>query len=117
MNAVPDFITRAEDSWAARHERETAAYERAQEQLEAEFMAAACVPLIATVSVPLAGQPGRRSPFVDQFYDQLTEPKNHDLAARLVSIAMRTVEGLEIVKTMAKQHAEFWADGVEGSDE
>jgi len=110
VNTAPCFVTRAEDSYATRQERREAREERARETLSAEFMAAACMPLIATVSVPVPGQQHRRDSFMDTFFDDLTARKNRDLAARAISILMRSVEGQEVVKTLAEQHADFYCE-------
>lgn len=105
---APDCLTQAEDDHAERLERKERLREQAFDRLKAEYIAAACVPAIATVSVPTDREPGRRWAFVRVFEDDICE----GFTARVVSVLMRSDEGRKLIDEMAEKHARFFADDV-----
>ena len=107
MMFSPDALTQAEDRHAEMLARKEARSTSAAETLSAEYMAAACLPTIATVAVPTDREPGRRWPFIRVFEDDLSAP---DRMARAISILMRSVEGRELVQEMADAHGENFAE-------
>ena len=104
------LVTRAENNAAARLERRENELERAADGLAAEYMAAACVPLMSTVHAPTDRMPQRRLPFLDVFADGLTWSKNRHLMANAVSILRRSTEGLALLEELSRQHGAEYAD-------
>lgn len=101
------------DRHIARLERQEDRRRDARELLRAEYMQAVSMPLLTTVSTPTDMQPMRRTPFLDVLGDGLTWSKNRTLLARVVFLMSRTVEGLELLNELAKQHADDYADEVQ----
>ncbi len=102
MRPQPCLVSRAEDTYAATLARDEAAQERAKAQLFAEFMQAASLPALTTVSTP--GNVRARIPFTESFMDDM----DHALTARVVSILMRTDDGQALIRELAEKHAEFF---------
>ena len=73
--------------------------------LAGEYMAAATLPLLTTVSTP--GSVRKRVPFLERFADELGV---NALTARMVSILMRSEEGKALMQEMAQAHAEWFVD-------
>lgn len=111
----PDCLTQAEDDHAERLERKERSRDEAAAALEAEYMAAATMPLLSTVAYPVTY--GRRQPFLDAFESDLTCNRNRHLLARVVSILLRDEAGKATVRELAQQYADSWADELAGDDE
>lgn len=105
---TPCYVTQDTARYYAKAESDEQRREELLEHLEAEYMAAACVPLIASVSTPTDRQSGRRAPFLEMFTDKLSEDRAK--AARVVAILMRDAEGKKLVEEMAAEHAAWFID-------
>lgn len=104
------LMTRAENSWAARHEREEQALECDRQRLYDEFMQALSCPLVGHVTT----SKGRRYPVIECLFENLAWGKFNAQAAQAIAILMRDPAGRAICEQMAAQHANDYA---EGSDE
>ena len=111
MYFAPDYVTQAEDRHAERMERNEARLEKASADLAAEFMAAASLPLLTSVPCPTDINPRRRLPFVDVFFDGLSWSKNSHLQTRAIAVLLR--HDPELVKELAEQHADSYAEFVQ----
>lgn len=109
---APDMLTQAEDRHAEMLERKETARDKAKADLIGEFMACATMPLLTSVFHPTTANRLARTPFLDEFGDGLSWSKNRHLLGRVVSILMRDEGGREVVKTLAEQYADDWADEV-----
>ena len=107
---IADLVMIAEDRHAERLERKDEARDKAVADLVSEFMAAATLPTLSTVSTPTDLNPARRTPFLDAFSDGLFWSKNVHLQSRAVAVLMR--HDRELVEELARQYAEDYADEV-----
>ena len=110
----PCLITKAENSAAARFERRESARDKCKALLAAEFMDAAKQPLITTVAVP--GTTRQREPFLACLGDDLTSRANYPKLARVVSILMRSTEGVALLQELADSHGEYYCDELVSDD-
>lgn len=117
MNARPDFcfVSSAESRAADRLERQEASREKCKALLVAEYLDAAKLPLITTVSVP--GTTRQREPFLDCLGDDLSSRANYPKLARVVNILMRSDEGKALMQELADSHGEYYCDELVGDDE
>lgn len=100
------LVTRAEDSYAARFERQQESFERDRQRLFDEFMQALSAPLVGHVST----SKGRTYPVIECLFENLAFSKYRTDAAMAVAILMRDPVGLEICKRMADVHANDYAE-------
>lgn len=101
-----DPITTAENNFLARREARDAVLDQTAAELKAEYLEACKSPMISTVSTPGYGKP--RQLIVDVWADGISERR---LAARAISILMRSEEGRALMDEMATAHGDwFWED-------
>ena len=105
------IVTRAENAAGARIERREDRLARYAAEIAAEYMQAAKLPLITTVSTP--GNLKPRAPFLDIFTDDIAE---HSVAARVVAVLMRDEAGRALMQELADKHGAWFCTDVE-SDE
>lgn len=103
---IADVVMIAEDSWAARHERQEQALERARVRLYDEFMEALSAPFVGHVSTTK----GRRYPVIECLFENLAFSKYRADAAAAVAILMRDPAGKAICERMAWAHADDYAE-------
>lgn len=101
MSCIGEQVAQLEDSRSA------------ASVLSAEYMAGAAVPLIASVHTPTDLQRLRRTAFLDVFFDGLSWSKNRHLAAQAVSILLRDEAGKKVLRELARQHGEEYAEAIE----
>ncbi len=98
-----------------RQERNDNRRDKCKALLVAEYLDAAKLPLITTVSVP--GTTRQRESFLDCLSDDLTSRANYPKLARVVNILMRSDEGKALIQELADAHGEYYSEELEGDDE
>jgi hypothetical protein len=109
---TPCYVTRDTDRHFSKQESEEQRREKAKADLVAEFMACASLPALTSVQTPTDLDRSRRTSFLDAFGDGLTWSKNRHLLARVVAELMRSDLGQGVLRELAEQYADDYADEV-----